>query len=265
MKALVTGASSGIGYEIAKYLSELGYDIVAVALDREGLNRLRKEAGTLVETYSVDLSGEQNCTDLFNRVGKYDIDVVVNDAGFGLYGEFDGTSLDRELQMIRTNISALHILTKLFLRKMVKADKGYIMNVSSVAGFVPGPRMAAYNATKAYVTRLTQAIQEELAAKHSNVHVCVLCPAVVKTNFENVAGVRIGVPHQCPDFVAKYAVDSMFQKKKMILPGLDAKAVKTLSKILPDSLNAKASAATLRPKGQEEAKRVDYISAFSII
>lgn len=265
MKAFVTGASSGIGFEIAKYLSKLGYDIIAVALDREGLNRLRKEAETMVETFRLDLSNEQNCIDLFNRVGKEDIDVVVNDAGFGLYGEFSETSLERELQMIRTNISALHIFTKLFLVNMMKANKGFIMNVSSLTGFMPGPRMATYFATKAYVTRLTQAIQEELSKQHSNVHVCVLCPTAVTTNFENVAGVKFGVPHQCPDFVAKYAVDSMFQRKKMILPGCGAKAVRILSKISPDSLNAKAVGAMMHAKDKDEAKKVDYISAFSII
>lgn len=265
MKALVTGASSGIGYEIAKYLSELGYDIIAVALDAEGLNRLRKEAKTLVETYSLDLSEEQNCINLFNRIGKEDINVVVNDAGFGLYGEFKDTSLERELEMIRTNISALHILTKLFLAKMIPADKGYIMNVSSLTGFMPGPRMAAYFATKAYVTRLTQAVQQELDEKHSNVHVCVFCPTAVRTNFENVAGVAFGVPHQCPDFVAKVAVDSMFQGKKMILPGCGAKAIKFLSKISPDSLNAIAAGAILHPKGGEDARKVDYVSAFRLV
>ena len=265
MKAFVTGASSGIGYEIAKYLSELGYDIIAVARNRIGLNQLKKEAKTFVEIYSVDLSSEQNCIDLFHRVANEDIDIVVNDAGFGLYGEFEETSLERELQMIRTNISALHILTKLFLVKMMKENKGYILNVSSLTGFMPGPRMAAYFATKAYVTRLTQAIQEELAKQHSNVHVCVLCPTAVSTNFENVAGVKFGVPHQCPDFVAKYAVDSMFQRKKMILPACGAKAVRILSKISPDTLNAKAAGAILHPKDSEKAKKLDYISAFSII
>ncbi len=265
MKAFVTGASSGIGYEIAKYLSELGYDIIAVARHREGLDRLRKEAKTLVETYGVDLSSEKNCIDLFNRIGNYDIDVVVNDAGSGVYGKFDETDLEKELQMIRTNISALHILTKLFLAKMVRADKGYIMNVSSLAGFMPGPRMAAYFATKAYVTRLTQAVQQELAEKHSKVHVCVLCPTAVGTNFENIAGVKFGVPQQCPDYVAKYAVDAMFQKKKMILPGCGAKAAKNLSKILPDSLNARVASAMMHAEDEKEVKRVDYISAFSII
>jgi hypothetical protein len=242
MKALVTGASSGIGYEIAKYLSEIGYDIIAVARNMDRLEKLKSEAGSHVELISVDLGNEQNCKDLFERVGKDDIDIVVNNAGFGLFGDFWETGLDTELHMIRTNITAVHILTKLFLKKMVEKNRGYIMNVGSLTGFMPGPKMATYYATKSYVIRLTQAIWQELNSIRSNVHICLLCPGPVDTRFDQVAGVKFDLKYQTSRYVARVAVDGMFRRKFLIIPGCGPKAIHCLSKISPDGLNAKAAA-----------------------
>lgn len=257
MKALVTGASSGIGREIAKYLSTLGYEIIAVARDRDKLKTLKDELITPVRIISLDLSESKNCRSLFALLEKEEIDILVNDAGFGQYGNFDAADLERELQMIGVNVQAVHILTKLFLRQMLQRGSGYIMNVSSLTAFMPGPQMATYYATKAYVLRLTQAIQEELREMKSSVHVCALCPTAVQTNFQNVANVEFDIPNQCPEFVAKAAVDGMLRGQKIILPGVDAKTVRVVSKLSPDSLNGKLASAVMRPK-VTELEKVQY-------
>lgn len=256
MKALVTGASSGIGREIAKYLSSLGHGIVAVARDRGKLDLLQGELKSPARLMSLDLSTTRNCRNLFAAVERENIDILVNNAGFGLYGNFADADLDRELEMVGVNVEAVHVLTKLFLRQMLDRDAGYIMNVSSLTAYMPGPQMAAYHATKAYVLRLTQAVQEELAQKKSSVRVCALCPTAVKTNFGNVAGVEFGVPNQCPEFVARAAVDGMFRGKKVIVPGTDAKAIRILSRLIPESVSARFASAEMHPK--KETEQVQY-------
>lgn len=162
MKALVTGASSGIGRDIARVLSKKGYDIIAVARDGNKLNELKNELETKVEIIALDLEDADSCKELYKVVKNKNIDVLINNAGFGEFGEFTTTNLDKEISMINTNITATHILTKLFLQDMVKKDKGYILNVSSISGFMPGPLMATYYSTKSYVLRLTQSIYTEL-------------------------------------------------------------------------------------------------------
>ena len=165
MKALVTGASSGIGRDMARYLSGLGYDIIAVARDGVHLSKLKEELKTNVETISIDLADTDACKQLYELVKNKNIDVLINNAGFGDFGEFTNTDLDKELNMIDVNIKAMHILAKLFLQDMVKRNNGYILNVASIAGFMPGPLMATYYSTKAYVVRLTQSIRQELFMK----------------------------------------------------------------------------------------------------
>jgi hypothetical protein len=239
MRALVTGASSGIGRDIAKYLSSLGYDIIAVARDGEALNKLKEELQTKVEIFSVDLSDEESCTQLYKAIKNKKIDVLVNNAGFGDFGEFVETDLDKELNMINVNIKAVHILTKLFLQDMVKRDSGYILNVASIAGFMPGPLMATYYSTKAYIVRLTQGIYTELKKKKSKVKICVLCPGPVNTNFNKTANVKFSLKGLSSQYVAKYAVDNMFKGKLIILPGTKIKVVRFFAKITPEKLVAK--------------------------
>ena len=142
MKALITGASSGIGRDIAKELSSKGYDLILVARELEKLNEVKSELKTKVETVSMDISNPENCKQLHEKYK--DIDILVNNAGFGDCGYFDKTNLDKELQMINTNIVAYHVLTKLYLQDMKKRDSGKILNVASIAGFMPGQLMATY-------------------------------------------------------------------------------------------------------------------------
>lgn len=241
MKALVTGASSGIGYDIAKYLSKLGYDIVAVARTTDLLYKLKQECETQVEVITLDISNKDNCNSLYESLKNENIDILVNCAGFGLFGKFVETDIIKEVDMINTNITAIHILTKLFLKDMYKRNNGYILNVASIAGFMPGPLMATYYASKAYVLRLTQAINEELRKDKSNVHVCSLCPGPVKTNFNKIAGVSFGISSLTSEYVAKYSIDKMFKRKKVIVPGISIKVIRFLSKIGPDGLVAKVA------------------------
>ena len=245
MIALVTGASSGLGRDMARYLSKLGYNLIITARNEANLEDLKqeleKEKNTKVDVMPRDLSKVQDCKSLYDEVKeKYEnIDLLINNAGFGLSGEFVETDLDFELSMIDTNIKAVHILTKLFLKDMVKMDKGIIMNVGSVASFMPGPLMATYYSSKSYVLRLTESIKEELNKKKSNVKICVLCPGPINTNFNKVANVQFALKGLSSEYVAKYAIDNMLKNKTIISVGWKIKFIRVLTKITPDFINAK--------------------------
>lgn len=244
MIALVTGASSGIGRDIARELAKRKYNIIAVARNEEALNELKKELEEMykinVDIKAMNLADRNSCRNLYEDVKeKYGtIDVLVNDAGFGTCGNFIETDLNKELSMIDTNITALHILTKLFLQDMVKTDKGHILNVASIAGFMPGPLMATYYSTKAYVVRLTQSIRQELFMIHSKVKICALCPGPVKTNFNKVADVKFNLVEANSKKVAKCAVRRMFTNRILIFPSFTIWLGRLLFKILPDQLSA---------------------------
>ena len=245
MIALVTGASSGIGRDMARYLNNLGYDLIITARDSNKLEELKRELNAkndrIVDIIVKDLAKTEECISLYNEIKeKYEfVDVVINNAGFGLCGKFCDTSLEKELSMIDTNIKAVHILTKLFLKDMVEKDEGRILNVSSIAGFMPGPLMATYYSTKNYVLRLTQAIKEELNKSKSNVKISVLCPGPVNTNFNNVANVKFSLKGLSSEYVAKYAIDKMLKNKSVIVVGWKIKVARFLSKISPDTIVAK--------------------------
>lgn len=238
MKALVTGASSGIGYEISKYLAKRGYDIIVVARNRQALENLKEEIKTNVQIVCMDLSVVDNCVKLYENFKDENIDVLINNAGFGMYGNFDILDMNKEIEMINVNILACDILTKLFLKDMKKRDSGYILNVGSIAGFMPGPLMSSYYASKSYVVKLTQAIKKELKKSKSGVSVSVLCPGPVNTNFNNTAGVKFAVRPLSSEYVAKYAVDMLFKKKLVIVPGFTIKLARFFSKFTPDNILA---------------------------
>ena len=239
MKALVTGASSGIGRDIARELSKRGYDLVIVARNKEKLEELKKDLTTKVEIIDMDLTIEENCKKLYEKAK--DIDILVNNAGLGEFGKFTETDLEKELTIIKTNITALHVLTKLYLQDMIKRDNGRILNVASIAGFMPGPLMATYYASKAYVVRLSEAIREELNKQNSKVKISLLCPGPVKTNFNNVANVKFEIKSLTSEYVARYAVDKMLKNKFYIVPGFTIKLAKFFSKITTTVILAKCS------------------------
>lgn len=235
MKALVTGASSGIGREMAKILSDMGYDLILVARRKKKLEELKKQLTTKVTIINLDISSTYNCMKLYDKVKKEDIDIVINNAGFGLFGEFTETSLDKELDMIDTNIKAVHTLTKLFLKDFKEKDSGYILNVASSAAFLSGPLMSTYYATKGYVLKLTEAIYEELRREDSNVYIGALCPGPVDTEFNDVANVKFSIQSMNCHDVAEYAINQMFKRKLIIIPGWKMKFI-VFSRLLPRKL-----------------------------
>ena len=260
MWALVTGASSGIGRDMSRYLYKLGYSLILVARDEnkmlelkeelekyDGSSKKTEETNTyhnsdykamkrMITIISADLSNKEECLKLYEKTKEFDIDILVNNAGFGVFGEFSKTDLGIEINLINTNITAVHILTKLYLQDMIKKNKGHILNVASIAGMEPGPLMAAYYASKAYVIRLSRAINKELKKDKSNVKISILCPGPTNTNFNNVANVVFKSPSMSSEKVAKYGIDKTLQGKLIIVPGILNKSVRLFSKIVPDSI-----------------------------
>jgi len=241
MKALITGASSGLGADFARVLSERGYDLILVARRKGKLEKLKKELKTEVEIIDMDISSTFNCMKLYNQVKKEKIDILINNAGFGLFGKFEKTKLDTELDMIDLNIKTVHTLTKLFLKEFRKKDSGYILNVASVASFLPGPLMSTYYATKAYVLNLTTAIHEELRRDHSDIYIGALCPGPVDTEFNDVAKVKFALKGLNSYEVAEYAIKKMFKQKMIIIPGITTKVGISLSKFLSIKRKTKIS------------------------
>lgn len=236
MKALVTGASSGIGHDIATELYKRGFDLILVGRNKEKLIALNKKLGGKNKIITADLSIPEKCVKLYEDTKNENIDVLINNAGFGVFGEFTTTSLDKEIEMINVNINAVHILMKLFLKDFAKKNSGYILNVASSAAFLPGPLLASYYATKAYVLRLTQAVDKEIKKSGINVHLSALCPGPVQTNFNNRAGVKFAIKGLMSQKVAKYAVSKMFKGQTVIIPGLSIKAGILIAKFLPVNL-----------------------------
>lgn len=233
MKALITGASSGIGKNMAYVLANKGIDLILVARNKDEMLKIKENVKVNVLVIDLDLLKEKNVFKLYEMCKDENIDILINNAGFGLFGIFNETDLTRELEMIDLNIKAYHILTKLFLKDFVEKDKGYILNVASSAGFMAGPRLSTYYATKNYVLKLTMAINEELRQSGSNVVVSALCPGPVNTNFNKVANGEFSIKEASPKYVAEYAVDKMFKKKMIIVPTLRIKLGIFLLRLIP--------------------------------
>ncbi|MGM9881460.1 MAG: SDR family NAD(P)-dependent oxidoreductase [Bacilli bacterium] len=235
MKALITGASSGMGRDMANYLAQYNYELFLVARDREKLDQVYKDYPVKVTKLAFDLTKKEECIKLYEQVKKENIDILINNAGFGDFGNFTETNLDKELDMIDLNIKAYHILTKLFLKDFVKRDYGRILNVASMAGFMSGPYMATYYATKNYIVSLSLAIYEELKKDKSNVKISIFCPGPVDTNFNNVANVKFNIPSLTSNYASKLAIDGMFKDKLIIVPP-NMKVNHILSKVAPTKL-----------------------------
>ena len=242
MKALITGASSGIGKEFARILASRGWDLIIAARSTDKLNALKDELSNVnVRVITIDLSREQDAYDLYEHLRDENIDFLINNAGFGAYGEFQDVPLELEMKLVHTNVCSLHILTKLFLQDMTARDSGAILNVGSMAGFSAGPKMSSYYASKNYVVRLTEAIHEELRRSKSKVKVSVLCPGPVSTNFNDVANVSFSAKSLDARTVAEYALKKAEKGKMVIIPGRLMKTVKFFEHLLSEKALTRAS------------------------
>ena len=213
------------------------YSLYKKARDLEKLNELKSELKTNSEAVEMEVSIPENCKQLHEKYK--DIDILVNNAGFGGCGYFSSTNLEKEIQMINTNIIGYHVLTKLYLQDMKKRNSGKILNVASIAGFMPGPLMSTYYATKAYVVRLSEGIREELKKEKSNVKISILCPGPVNTNFNKVANVKFHMREANSEKVAQYAIKKLEQGKFYIVPGIDVKLARFGAKISSSNFTSK--------------------------
>ena len=236
MRALVTGATSGIGRCIAENLHNRGWKLVLTGRNEKILREMQRDFGNGTLIIRAELSDRAEVLKVYDFCKGVKIDMLVNNAGYGIFGEFGQTDLDDELKMIDVNITAVHILMKLFLRDFRKRNRGYILNVASVAGFMTGPMLSSYYASKNYVVRLSLAVAEELRHEKSRVKITVLCPGPVDTNFNSRAGVKFSMPPTKPEYVAEYALKCLFSGKVLALPTLAVKLSVFGRHFLPDRL-----------------------------
>lgn len=233
MRALITGATSGIGKEMAFYLHRRGWQLVLTGRNEEMLKRMAKKFGDSTRYIALDLAERDAPQKLHAFCKGMKIDFLINNAGFGIFGEFSDVPLEKELELIDVNIRALHILTKLFLRDFERQGSGRILNVASIAGFLTGPLMSTYYASKNYVLRLSLAIRDELRRKHSNVKISVLCPGPVATDFNDRAGASFDVPSANAKYVARYAIEQALNDRAVILPTLSIKLGSVAARLCP--------------------------------
>ncbi|PGY09757.1 SDR family oxidoreductase [Bacillus sp. AFS031507] len=241
--ALITGATSGLGYEFVKLFANDGYNLVLVARNGKKLEEIKRTFTNIeVTVIPKDLSVLGAPKEVFEKLENLgiDIDVLVNNAGFGLMGKFDELDIQKELNMIQLNISALTELTYYCLQKMKQRNSGKILNVASTAAFQPGPLMAVYYATKAFVLSFSEALVEELSG--SSITVTTLCPGATKTNFGSVAsveGTKMFSKAMASDLVAKSGYEALMRGKRVIITGGLNKAGALGAKFMPRNIAAK--------------------------
>jgi short-subunit dehydrogenase len=257
--ALVTGASSGIGEAFARLLAERGYDVVLVARDQGRLDALAKELegahGTQAEVLPADLTDPAQLERVEARCRDRDapVEILVNNAGFGTFGAFCTLDLDSEVREIQLNVVALVRLTHAAAVEMTaRGGGGGILNVSSLAGFQPGPKNATYAATKAFITSFTEALHEEM--KGTGVSVTVLCPGFTRTGFQETANVPAsavpGFMWQEADEVARAGLDALAKNHATALPGLLNKTLGTFTQMAPNALTRRLSGKVIKHAGE---------------
>ncbi len=237
-KALITGASTGIGLELAKIFAKHGYDLVLVSRNLETLKAVIKELKTQTTCIAKDLSDINQVKELCNEVGE--IDVLVNNAGFGAYGELIKLDPETQIEMINLNVSALTYLSQVYAKRMATNHSGRILNIASVASFLPGPMMATYYATKAYVLSFSYALAEELRPYQVQVSVC--CPGPTHSQFGERAGAKHSSAFRLPmssKKVAEITYRKLMHGEQLIITGKRNRLLTLLASILPKKLSAK--------------------------
>ncbi len=236
MYAFITGASSGIGKELAIQLAKQGYDLILTARREERLQYLKETLESRftchVITKVVDLSKEEDCFILTKEIEKYPIEILINNAGFGFVGSITNQSIQNNLNMIKTNLIAPHIFTSWYCKH---ANHGYILNVSSIAAFTTPPLFATYGATKSYLYAFSTAINYEMKKQHKKIFITTLCPGSVNTEFyrngEKQSQTGILSAEKC----ASLALKGLFKKKALVVPTAGMKATYVLTKLMPQS------------------------------
>lgn len=240
--SIVTGAASGLGFELARLLAADGYQLCLVDYNGEGLLRAKKELeqefGMLVENHVVDLGEPKAAEKLWSAIGHHRIEILVNNAGFGLYGFFAETDWKKEESMLYLHVLTLTHLTKLVLAQMVNEGSGKILNVASLAAFQPGPLMSIYYASKAYILSFTEALANEL--KGTGISVTVLLPGWFRTNFQKTTALNSNVEESRSRLhtatavkVAKKGYSGMMRGKVHVIPGLANKLMARAPRIIP--------------------------------
>jgi hypothetical protein len=254
-RALITGASGGIGKELAKVAAKNGYDTILVARSEGKLNALAEELttthGVAATVITSDLSLPEAPHALYEAV-QAPVDVLINNAGFTVFGEFTETDMQREMAMIQVNIAALTALSKLFLPPMVERGGGYVMNVASTAAFMPGPLMAVYYATKAYVLSFSEAVNEELDG--TGVSVTALAPGPTETGFQargNMEDSKLvaGRDIMSAEVVAEAGWKAMMSRKPVIIPGFQNQMQALAPRFLPRQMVTKMVKGAQEPVG----------------
>lgn len=243
---LISGPTSGIGFEMAKIFSEKGFNLILVGRNKERLEKISRELENekcKCEIVVADLSDSKIHKKIFEQTKNHEVEILVNNAGFGLYGEFLETDLEKEIEMIQVNIVALTTLTKLFLPQMVQRKRGKILNVASTAAFQAGPLMAVYYATKTYVLHFSEAISEELIG--SGVSVTALCPGPTESGFQKEANMDSSIEvlqkRNLMDAksVARIGYNALMKNKVIEVAGFRNKLTSELVRIIPRSMTRK--------------------------
>ena len=240
--ALITGAASGLGFEFCRLLSADGYDLVMVDRDGEGLQqatlKLEQSSGAEIQSYVKDLGKNRAAAELYEEMGERDFDVLINNAGFGLYGHFIRTDWEIEEAMLQLHVLNMTHLCKLILQKMIQRGSGRIMNVASLAAFQPSPTMSLYYASKGYMLYFSEAVANEL--KGTGVSLTVLLPGLFNTNFARTvarnsrsAERKEKVANTTVEQVALKALKGMMKGKIRVIPGFSSKLMALLPRFLP--------------------------------
>tara|TARA_R110000868_G_scaffold81814_3_gene231364 strand:+ start:4260 stop:5045 length:786 start_codon:yes stop_codon:yes gene_type:complete len=244
--ALITGGASGLGHELSLLLANDAYNLILIDIDAKNLQKvkteIKKSYNCKVDVLIKDLSKPNVAIEIVEEIQGVAIDVLVNNAGFGLFGAFSSTEWQKELDMLYVHIITSTHLTKLLLEGMVKRGSGKILNISSLAAFQPGPLMSIYYASKSYLLSFSEAIANEL--KGTGVTVTVLCPGPTKTSFqevvsENASDNTIGFNMACPSEVALYGYNAMKTGKTVAIPGFANKFLASLHRFVSRSMATK--------------------------
>jgi len=242
---LITGATSGIGYEMSLLCAQKGHNLVLTGRNTVVLQKMKEELSARysvsVKTIVADLSLPDSAIEIYRQVkdNKIDIDILINNAGFGNFGPFSESDWAMEIKMMHVNIISLTHLTKLILQDMLKRNEGKICNIASTAGFRPGPLMAVYFATKAYVLSFSEAIAEEV--RGTGVSVTTLCPGATKTNFTKTAGLDDSQFLQLktmalPEDVAAYGYKHLMHGDGVVIHGVFNRILLFVQRFIPRKL-----------------------------